>query len=537
MSVVRAVVEFEPIWVIRLSYILIPSQGSFNLMIYIGHRIYNYRRIHPDVSKCAVFCQLFKGKANDDIFFTRISLIEIDKDEEKMEVRVENEINDVEQISIQLKERSIVDIEDNMILSNISSDQNIVLSQNDGESSKRSHVKWIDDDSSVELQSTISYSASKSPSLLRQVISDNSEDLSSINKSDDVSSVELHSTMSYASRNDQSSRASTLHVIGENSENLSYIKDDDFADNSNVELHNISFVSGDQQSSRASNVHFSVRDEDYSQSDQDLSYFTRGNESRISAQNISDTSDYSKEQTNVESFNLNNNSMLLSTSTRKGLWWMSRLRNPSDDDEADNDSNVGLQNVSSDLRDQQSSRASRAHHSVGEDHSNADQDLSYDITRGDESRISAQNISDTTDYSKEQTNIESFNLNNNSMLSLTSTRKGLWWMSRLQNAGDDNEADNISNIDELHNISSDSMNQQSSSRVSSAHHSVGGDHSQADQDFSYIARGDESSTSWNISDTNVKSSNGNNNSRLSSTSRKGLWWTSRLQNPDKDKGS
>ncbi len=88
--------------------------------------------------------------------------------------------------------------------------------------------------------------------------------------------------------------------------------------------------------------------------------------------------------------------------------------------------------------------------------------------------VSAGHISDTTDYSKEQTNVESFNLNNNARMLSSSTstrRKGLWWMSRLQNAGDDDEADNNSNVDVLNNISSDSMNQQSSSRVSDVLHS------------------------------------------------------------------
>jgi hypothetical protein len=104
----------EGYWVIKLQVILMPLQGLFNLMIYIGHRIYNYRRVHPDVSKCEVFCKLFTGNANDDTLFTRISLLEIDSDEQNMRVRVENENNDVDHINIQLREK----YNDDDILSN-----------------------------------------------------------------------------------------------------------------------------------------------------------------------------------------------------------------------------------------------------------------------------------------------------------------------------------------------------------------------------------------------------------------------------------
>lgn len=101
----------EEFWVIKLQVILVPLQGLFNLFIYIGHRIYNYRRVHPGVTKCEVFRKLFTGNANDDTLFTRISLIEIDSNERNMEVRVENENNDVELISIQLRENNNHDIQ------------------------------------------------------------------------------------------------------------------------------------------------------------------------------------------------------------------------------------------------------------------------------------------------------------------------------------------------------------------------------------------------------------------------------------------
>ncbi len=107
---IRGLIKHDPIWLVKLQYVIMPLQGLFNLMIYIGHRIYNYRRVHPDVTKCEVFRKLFTGNANDDVLFTRISLLEInDNDHDNtpriMNVRLENEYNEVEDICIQLEEK------------------------------------------------------------------------------------------------------------------------------------------------------------------------------------------------------------------------------------------------------------------------------------------------------------------------------------------------------------------------------------------------------------------------------------------------
>ncbi len=102
----RAIFSYDIIWLARLLVVLMPLQGLFNLIIYIGHRIYNYRRIHPDVTKFEVFCKLFIGKANDDVLFSRISEMVIDENEENMVVRVENENNDVEHIRIRLTDNN-----------------------------------------------------------------------------------------------------------------------------------------------------------------------------------------------------------------------------------------------------------------------------------------------------------------------------------------------------------------------------------------------------------------------------------------------
>ena len=95
-----------PYWVERLGVFLVPLQGFFNAIIFICHKVYNYRRIHPDVSRYEVIKKLFKGDANDDILFTRISNICIDERNHVMEVEVENERHDNEHLMIDLSQSS-----------------------------------------------------------------------------------------------------------------------------------------------------------------------------------------------------------------------------------------------------------------------------------------------------------------------------------------------------------------------------------------------------------------------------------------------
>jgi len=59
-------------------FLTMPLQGFFNTLIFFGHKIYTYRKTHPDVSRRHVFCLLLRGKAIDPILVSRISLIEID---------------------------------------------------------------------------------------------------------------------------------------------------------------------------------------------------------------------------------------------------------------------------------------------------------------------------------------------------------------------------------------------------------------------------------------------------------------------------
>lgn len=85
---VRGLID-EPVWMIYLSFILTPLQGFFNLLIFISHKVYNYRRVFSNVSRCQVIKILFGREAHDEpVLFSRISLVRY-FDDEKEEMNVE----------------------------------------------------------------------------------------------------------------------------------------------------------------------------------------------------------------------------------------------------------------------------------------------------------------------------------------------------------------------------------------------------------------------------------------------------------------
>ena len=96
----------QPLWASRAQLILLPLQGFFNMLIFIGHKIYNYRRIHPDVSRRDVLLKLFTGKADDHVLFSRISQICIAADGGKMEVEITDERDDVDHVDIEVTSQS-----------------------------------------------------------------------------------------------------------------------------------------------------------------------------------------------------------------------------------------------------------------------------------------------------------------------------------------------------------------------------------------------------------------------------------------------
>lgn len=75
---IRALIE-EPRWFIKVSYLLMPLQGFFNMLIFVCYKIFNHRRKYPDESRCESLKKLLSGSLEEPIIFSRISLIEFDQ--------------------------------------------------------------------------------------------------------------------------------------------------------------------------------------------------------------------------------------------------------------------------------------------------------------------------------------------------------------------------------------------------------------------------------------------------------------------------
>ena len=90
-------------WPFCGTYILVPLQGFFNALIFVGHKIYNYRRVHPNLSKWKTFHLLVTGKANDHILFSRISRVDVNNNN-IIDVQIENEENQNEHVRFDIME-------------------------------------------------------------------------------------------------------------------------------------------------------------------------------------------------------------------------------------------------------------------------------------------------------------------------------------------------------------------------------------------------------------------------------------------------
>ena len=90
---IRSIIN-EPNWAVYLSFILIPLQGLFNALIFISHKVYNYRRVHRDVSRWSVIKLLFQGNAKEPFLISRISLVEKNDHGEAINIEISNENGD-----------------------------------------------------------------------------------------------------------------------------------------------------------------------------------------------------------------------------------------------------------------------------------------------------------------------------------------------------------------------------------------------------------------------------------------------------------
>jgi len=63
----------------RIILVFLPLQGFFNFVIFVSHKVYNYRRVNRNASSCYVLGLLFQGSANDPTLISRISLVYFDE--------------------------------------------------------------------------------------------------------------------------------------------------------------------------------------------------------------------------------------------------------------------------------------------------------------------------------------------------------------------------------------------------------------------------------------------------------------------------
>lgn len=85
----------------KLTLVFLPLQGFFNFVIFVSFKIYNYRRVRPDVGIGRVITLLFCTSAHDPCFISRISVVmknERDGDDfvEEVEVRQPHQVFDVD---------------------------------------------------------------------------------------------------------------------------------------------------------------------------------------------------------------------------------------------------------------------------------------------------------------------------------------------------------------------------------------------------------------------------------------------------------
>eukprot|EP00554_Chaetoceros_debilis_P005965 CAMPEP_0194079072 /NCGR_PEP_ID=MMETSP0149-20130528/5304_1 /TAXON_ID=122233 /ORGANISM="Chaetoceros debilis, Strain MM31A-1" /LENGTH=528 /DNA_ID=CAMNT_0038760441 /DNA_START=77 /DNA_END=1663 /DNA_ORIENTATION=+ len=63
-------------WAFKTSLFLFPLHGFFNLVIFLCHKVYNYRRMNANESICNVLKLLFSTPLQEPCFITRISVVE-----------------------------------------------------------------------------------------------------------------------------------------------------------------------------------------------------------------------------------------------------------------------------------------------------------------------------------------------------------------------------------------------------------------------------------------------------------------------------
>lgn len=59
----------------RLKLVFTPLQGFFNLLIFVAHKVYNYRRVHPSTKRRTILFMLFFAPTEEPVLISRLSLV------------------------------------------------------------------------------------------------------------------------------------------------------------------------------------------------------------------------------------------------------------------------------------------------------------------------------------------------------------------------------------------------------------------------------------------------------------------------------
>lgn len=86
-------------WISCAIAVMVPSQGVFNALIFVSHKIYNYRRIYDEKSNWEAFRSLFSeaGAADDPIYISRLTFVHADITNERQNLDFLSAHEDVEE--------------------------------------------------------------------------------------------------------------------------------------------------------------------------------------------------------------------------------------------------------------------------------------------------------------------------------------------------------------------------------------------------------------------------------------------------------
>jgi hypothetical protein len=71
------VTDESPLVTQALTLVFLPLQGFFNLLIFMGHKVYNYRRVNPGVSRCeALRTFFFSANVEEPMYISQLSRVE-----------------------------------------------------------------------------------------------------------------------------------------------------------------------------------------------------------------------------------------------------------------------------------------------------------------------------------------------------------------------------------------------------------------------------------------------------------------------------